>query len=467
MIPNEENRALFMATDVAHCWHPFTPMSVYADESPLMIESARGHELFDCDGRSFLDGVSSLWCNLLGHQHPKITSAIKNQLDKVAHTTFLGNSNPLAVTLAQRLIALAPHGLSRVFYSDNGSTAVEVALKMALQYHQQSEEVEGHKRTRFLSLGLAYHGDTMGSVSLGGIGGIHDRFQALRFDVVRGPSPYCYRCPLGEDPISCHNDCTQEVVDLIEENASTLAGVVIEPGFQGAAGIITYPEGFLKQVERATKKAGALLIFDEVASGMGRSGDLFVAKTEGISPDLLCLAKGLTGGYLPMAVTLAKEKTYRAFLGRPAEGRTFFHGHTFTGNQLAAAAALATLSTIAEEGVLENVRALKETLTKQLLDLRDHPLVGEIRQYGLAVGIEIVACKTTKKPFPVSERVGMKICRYAQDKNVFLRPLGDVIVLMPAINFSTRDLQRLVSAVKYGVNTLWEEHQDTEARQNP
>ncbi len=440
--------------DLAHCWHPFTPMSVYGEEAPLMVESAEGHELIDYDGRRLLDGVSSLWCNILGHRHPKISQAIKSQVDKVAHTTFLGNSNPLAVGLAQRLTSLAPEKMERVFFSDNGSTAVEVALKMALQYHQQSGLPSGKKRNRFLSLGLAYHGDTMGSVSLGGIPSVHDRFQALRFDVIRGPSPYCYRCPLGLNPENCQTECESATVNLIEEHGEQLAGVVIEPGFQGAAGIITYPKTFLKAIEAATKKAGALLIFDEVASGMGRSGDLFVAQTEGIDCDFICMAKGLTGGYIPMAATLTKDVIYQAFLGAPEEGRTFYHGHTFTGNQLASAAALATLSAIEEEKVIEGIPKRVASLQESLQSLKSHPLVGDIRQYGMAAAVEIVADKESRQSFPASSRVGMKVCIHAQENGVFLRPLGDVIVLMPSLNFSQENLNRLVQAIGDGLDSL-------------
>ncbi|MFT7619189.1 MAG: adenosylmethionine-8-amino-7-oxononanoate aminotransferase [Planctomycetota bacterium] len=454
---NDKSRDELFATDLAHCWHPFTPMSAYPNEAPLMIESAEGHQLTDVDGNSYLDGVSSLWCNLLGHRHPKISEAIKAQVDKVAHTTFLGNSNPVAVELAERLVALAPLSLNRVFFSDNGSTAVEVALKIALQYHQQSAAPGGAERTRFLSLGLAYHGDTIGSVSLGGIPAIHDRFRPLRFDVIRGPSPYCYRCPLGLERETCKEACLQDVLALIEEHGATLAGVVIEPGFQGAGGIITYPDGYLAAVESATKKVGALLIFDEVASGMGRSGDLFVSETEFIEPDLLCMAKGLTGGYLPMAATLATEEIYEVFLGPPEAGRTFYHGHTFTGNQLAAAAALATLDALEDEDILAQVPERIETLAESLTKLSDLEIVGDIRQYGLAVGIEVVADKATRQSFPADKRVGMRICRHALDEGLFLRPLGDVLVLMPSLNFSNDEITTLVEGLGRAIKRTQDE----------
>ncbi len=442
-----ERQRLF-EQDLAHGWHPFTPMDAFPHERPLMVQSAQGHELVDMDGRTFLDGVGSLWCNLLGHRHPRITAAIRMQLDRVAHSTFLGNSQPVAVRLAARLVALAPTGLRRVFFSDNGSTAVEVALKMALQYHQQSGVPGGRGRSRFLSLVQAYHGDTVGAVSLGGIPAVHDRFDALRFEVIRAPSPYCYRCPLDKDSASCAIDCADEVVRLIEDNADSLAAVVLEPGFQGAAGIITYPEGFLRTVAKAAETAGALLILDEVASGMGRSGQLFVADREGLRPDLLCIAKGLTGGYLPLAATLATETIYQAFLGAPEAGRTFLHGHTFTGNQLGAAAALATLDALEEERVLENLPALVDRMATALAALSDHPLVGDIRQYGLAAGIELVACRETKTPFSPRERVGMRVCGFAQDRGVFLRPLGDTLVLMPSLNISIENLDRIVTTIR-------------------
>ena len=443
-------RAELVALDAAHVWHPFTPHSVYADESPLMVVAAEGHELIDADGRRYLDGVASLWCNVFGHRHPRIDAAVKAQLDRVAHATFLGNATAPAVTLAKRLVDLAPERLTRVFYSDSGSTAVEVALKMAFQYWQQVPG--GARRRRFLTLGNAYHGDTIGSVSVGGIDLFHARYGALLFDALQAPSPSCYRHPVGSSRAAAEDAAVCELERLVRLHGDELAAVVVEPGMQGAAGILTQPEGFLRRVRAACDAAGTLLVADEVAVGFGRSGEaLFACEAAGIEPDLLCLAKGLTGGYLPLAATLASERIYEAFLGPPDQGRTFFHGHTYTGNPLGAAAAHATLDIFEEERVVAGLPAKVEHLRAELSRLAALPAVGDIRQFGLCVGIELVADRGTKAPFPAAERRGMRVCTEARRHGVFLRPLGDVVVLMPPLSLSAAELTRLVDAVEAGI----------------
>lgn len=441
------SREELVAWDDACVWHPFTPHSVYRDEDPLMVVAGEGHYLIDADGSRYLDGVSSLWCNLFGHRRPEIDAAIRTQLDRIAHSTFLGNASAPAVELARRLVELAPDGLTRVFYSDDGSTAVEVAVKMAYQYWQQADGGRGRGRTAFLTLGNAYHGDTLGAVSVGGIDLFHARYRPLLFPTIQSPSPYTYRCPAGHTASSYSEWCIAELERLVRANAERLAAVVLEPGVQGAAGMVVQPEGFVRRVREVTRETGTLLILDEVAVGFGRSGRLFASEREGVAPDFLCLAKGLTGGYLPMAATLATERVFEAFLGPPAEGRTFFHGHTYTGNQLAAAAALATLDIFERDRVLERLPGTIARLGEALGRLGGLAAVGEIRQYGMAAGIELVADRASRTPFAPAERRGMRVCRAARRHGVFLRPLGDVVVVMPPLTIADAEIDQLAAAL--------------------
>jgi adenosylmethionine-8-amino-7-oxononanoate aminotransferase len=425
--------------DRAHVWHPFTEMQEYTDERPLIIAGARGCFLIDLDGREYLDGVSSLWCNVHGHRVPALDHAVRRQLDAVSHATLLGQSNVPAIRLARRLVELAPPGLTRVFYSDDGATAVEVALKMAFQFWRQCDPPRP-ARTQFLSLTGAYHGDTLGDVSVGDLGRFHHLFRPLLFPVLHAPGPYCYRCPLGLERATCRIACVEELAELVARHADTLAAVVLEPLVQGAAGMITAPEGYLRRVREVTRQHDMLLIADEVAVGFGRTGSLFACAQEGVTPDFLCLAKGLTGGYLPLAATLTTERVFAAFLGT---GRTFYHGHTYTGNPLGAAAALASLELLLEPQGLPALPEKIARLTHQLDRLRDIPIVGDIRQRGLLAGIELVQDRTTRQPFPPQERVGRRVCRLAREQGVLLRPLGDVVVVMPPLAIEICLLDRL------------------------
>lgn len=436
--------------DLDHVWHPFTPMQAYARERPLIIERAHGCMLVDQDGKEYIDGVSSMWCNVHGHRVAELDDAIRAQLDKVAHSTLLGLANEPSIRLARRLAELAPPGLTRVFFSDNGATAVEVALKMAFQYWKQCSQPRPDK-TRFLALQGAYHGDTLGDVSVGDIGRFHNLFAPLLFPTIRSPSPYCYRCPLGLERATCQIDCATALVRLIEEHADSLAAVVIEPLVQGAAGMITAPEGFLRQVREATRAHNVLLIADEVAVGFGRTGHLFACSAEDVVPDFLCLAKGLTGGYLPLAATLATEEVFAAFLGRPEEGKTFYHGHTYTGNPLGAAVALANLDLLAN-GVMACLPARIERMRTHLDRMAQLPIVGNVRQQGLLAGIELVADKVTKRAFPSDLRAGAVVCRKARNQGVLIRPLGDVVVLMPPLSIDISLLDRLCG-VLYNILT--------------
>jgi adenosylmethionine-8-amino-7-oxononanoate aminotransferase len=442
--------------DRRHVWHPFTPMQTYTAEPPLIVAEARGCLLIDLDGREYIDGVSSLWCNVHGHRVPELDQAVREQLDRVAHTTLLGLASVPSIVLARRLVELAPPGLTRVFYSDDGATAVEVALKMAFQYWRQCPTPRPDK-TRFLSLTSAYHGDTLGDVAVGDLGRFHHLFAPLLFPTLRAPAPYCYRCPLGLERSTCKVDCADRLVELVRGNADTLAAVVVEPLVQGAAGMITAPEGFLRRVRQVTAECGVLLIADEVAVGFGRTGTLFACAQEGVTPDFLCVAKGLTGGYLPLAATLTTEQVFDAFLGPPEAGRTFYHGHTYTGNPLGCAAALASLELLTGPQGLPALGPKVERFRRHLDRLREVPLVGDVRQRGLMAGVELVRDRRTKEPFPATVRLGQRVCRRLRDKGVVLRPLGDVVVIMPPLAIEEELLDRLMDVLYNSLREIADE----------
>jgi adenosylmethionine-8-amino-7-oxononanoate aminotransferase len=447
----QPSRAQLEQWDREHVWHPFTPMQTYASERPLIIERAHGCFLVDMDGNEYIDGVSSLWCNVHGHQVPELDAAIREQLDQVAHCTLLGQANVPAIRLARKLVELVPPGLTRVFFSDDGATTVEVALKMAFQYWRQCSAPRPAK-TRFLALQGAYHGDTLGDVSVGDIGRFHNLFAPLLFPTVRAPNHYCYRCPLGLERTTCKIECGDVLANLVRQHADSLVAVVIEPLMQGAAGMIPAPRGYLQQLREVTRACDVLLIADEVAVGFGRTGSLFACSQEGVVPDFLCLAKGLTGGYLPLAATLTTEEIFAAFLGRPEDGKTFFHGHTYTGNPLGASAALANLELFERAGTLAALPAKVQRLREHLERMAGLPFVGDVRQQGLMAGVELVQEKSSKRPFSAADRVGAQVCRAARACGVLLRPLGDVIVIMPPLAIDLSLLDRLCT-VLYNVLT--------------
>jgi adenosylmethionine---8-amino-7-oxononanoate aminotransferase len=403
--------------DHSFVWHPFTQQRGWVEEEPVIVERADGTTLIDVEGRRYIDGVSSLWCNVHGHRHPRIDAAVRAQLDRVAHTTMLGLSHRPAIELAERLIEIAPPGLTRVFFSDSGSTATEIALKMAFQYwRQQGEE----RRTKFVALRMAYHGDTIGSVSVGGIDLFHSLYRPLLFETLKAEP--------GD---------AADIERLLAENDGEVAAVIMEPLVQGAAGMLVHPEGYLRDVRALCDRHDVLLILDEVATGFGRTGRMFACEHEQVAPDLLCLAKGITGGYLPLATTLATERIYEGFLGQFEEFRTFFHGHTYTGNPLACAAALATLDVFREERTLERLQPKVELLAELLEPIAAHPAVREVRRRGFMTGIELV-------DYPLDVRMGHRVTLEARRRGAIIRPLGDVIVLMPPLSISHADLRRLV-----------------------
>jgi adenosylmethionine-8-amino-7-oxononanoate aminotransferase len=444
---------ILRAWDKAHLWHPFTPLADWQASEPLVIECGEGIYLIDAEGNRYIDGVSSLWCNVHGHRHPALDAAVKAQLDRVAHSTLLGLAHESAIELAKRLVERAPADLTRVFFSDNGATAVEVALKMAYQYWRQKKDPEP-ERTKFVALGGAYHGDTLGDVSLGGVERFHAMFRPLLFPVLRAPIPHCYRCPLGLTRPACGIACLAEFERIVAAHPGEIAAVVIEPLVQGAAGMIVHPEGYLRGVREITKRHGTLLIADEVAVAFGRTGHLFACEHERVAPDFLCLAKGLTGGYLPLAATLTTEEIYAAFVGTAADGKTFYHGHTYGGNPLGAAVALANLRVFDEEQTLARIQPRIRQLERRLAALTHLPNVGDVRQCGLIGAIELVADKATKAPFAWSAQVGARVCRQARALGVLIRPLGDVIVVMPPLVINEAELDRLIDAIERSIDLV-------------
>jgi adenosylmethionine-8-amino-7-oxononanoate aminotransferase len=429
--------------DLAHHWHGFTQMAAY---EPLIIHRAQGCWLETVDGRRLLDGCSSLWCNVHGHNHPRINAAIVEQLHRVAHVTTLGMACDTTVELAARLARLVPVSDAHVFYSSDGACSVEAALKMALQFWQQTSPPQPAK-CRFLALGEAYHGDTVGSVSAGGIELFHQRFGRLLFECFRAPCPDGYRLPEGVTSGAATDHYLGEVERLLAAHAGQIAAIVMEPLVQGAAGMLMHPPGFLAGVRRLATKYDVLLVLDEVAVGCGRTGTMFACEQEDVRPDLLCLGKGLTGGYLPMAVTVADDRVFRAFSGPAAAGRQFFHGHTYGGNPLAAAAAIASLDLFEDGQTLAHVRRQAARLQSSLAPLSEHPRVGTVRQRGLMVGIELVQDRATGQRYPREQLAGVAACRRALERGVWIRPLGDVVVLMPPLVINDEELEFLAATV--------------------
>jgi adenosylmethionine-8-amino-7-oxononanoate aminotransferase len=451
------------ALDRAHVWHPFTQMQTWLEplpgDEPVIIDHASGSWIFDTRGRKYLDAISSLWVNVHGHHRAELDSAIRLQLEKVAHTTLLGLGSPPSIELAYELVQRAPkaglapgeNGLTKVFYSDSGSTSVEVALKMAFQHWKQRGKPEKRK---FVAVAEGYHGDTIGSVSVGGVDLFHEIFRPLLFDCLRIPSPYAYRWPTG--PKHCLDSAAMAAESVIHGRRDEIAALVIEPLVQGAAGMITHPPGYLKRIARACKENGVLLICDEVATGFGRTGTLFACEQEEVVPDFLCLAKGLTAGYLPLAATLTTDAVYESFLGPFESKRTFFHGHSYTGNALACATALASLRLFDEDGTLQHSRAMAERLAEGLATVAELAHVGDIRQRGMMIGIELVRDRKTKEEYPYAERMGHKVALAARAHQLMLRPLGNVVVLMPPLAIKPQEVDLLVDGVRESIREATE-----------
>jgi adenosylmethionine-8-amino-7-oxononanoate aminotransferase len=441
--------------DKTYVWHPFTQMKDWEKDTPVIIESGKGAVLTDIHGKKYIDGVSSLWVTVHGHRKKEIDQAVAKQLKMISHSTLLGLSNVPAILLAEKLVALAPAGLSKVFYSDNGSTAVEIALKIAFQYWQQRGQ-EYQRKTGFISLAESYHGDTIGSVSVGGIDLFHSLYKPLLFHTRKLEAPHCYRCTYGLNYPECQKTCFMHAERTIQKYASVTAALILEPLVQGAAGMLIQPPGFVKRMRELCTKNNILMIADEVATGFGRTGKMFACEHEQVSPDILCVAKGITGGYLPLAATLATEEIYRGFLGEYEEFRTFFHGHTYTGNPLACAASIASIDLFKKEKTLARLQPKIAYLKKELAVFSELAHVGNIRQKGFMVGIELVKYRATKTPYPPADKIGAKVVLECRKRGLILRPLGDVIVLMPPLTISLQELKQLVQIVYTSIKVITE-----------
>ena len=434
--------AELIAWDRQYLWHPFTQMRDWLAEEPVIIERGEGNYLIDTDGNRYLDGVSSLWCNVHGHRKRELDEALAAQTARIAHSTMLGLSNVPATVLAKRLVELAPPGLTRVFYSDAGATAVEIALKIALQYWQLRGESQ---RTRFLALTEAYHGDTLGAVGVGYSETFHRFFRPVITPALRIDPPHVFRWQQHQSPARALELAIADAERVFAARGHELAALIVEPLMQGAAGMWAQPLGYLPALRDLARRHGTLLICDEVATGFGRTGRLFAVEHEGIAPDLLCLGKGITGGYLPLAATLASESVFEAFLAPYERFAAFFHGHTYTGNPLACAVAIANLDVFAAERVVDHVTERASQLADLLAAATGQlTCVGDVRQWGLMVGIELVRDPETRAPFDPSLRIGHRVIQAARLRGVMLRPLGNVLILMPPLSITAAELETLV-----------------------
>jgi adenosylmethionine---8-amino-7-oxononanoate aminotransferase len=428
--------------DRRHLWHPFTQMQDWLREEPVIVDAGDGPYLVDTLGNRYLDGVSSLWCNVHGHRVPEIDEAVRGQLGRIAHSTLLGLASTASIECAEAVAGVVPRGLTRVFFSDAGATAVEIALKMAFQHHQLRGDPD---RTEFVALRGGYHGDTLGAVSLGGIELFHRIFKPLLFDVHHAPQPYCYRCPLAKTWPGCAMACADEVEKVLEQRRGKIAALVLEPVMQGADGMIAQPAGYVRRMRELCDRHGALLVCDEVATGFGRTGTMFAVEHDGVVPDILAMAKGISGGYLPLAATVTTERVFDSFLAPFEEQRTFFHGHTYGGNPLACAAATASIRLLREREVIEGLPAKAAALERALAPARRLEHVGEVRQRGLMVGIELVRDRATKEEYAYGTRAGHQVVLEARRLGAILRPLGNVVVLMPPLSMTAGELETLAA----------------------
>ena len=438
------------ALDKRCVWHPFTQMQDWTAGDPVIIERAQGVRLVDIRGDEYYDGVSSLWLNIHGHRVPEIDAAIRDQLDRVAHSTLLGLANIPSARLAAKLAELTPAGLDHVFYSDSGSESVEVALKMAYQYWR----LLGQERSRFIKMTNAYHGDTIGAVSAGGIDLFHSTYRDLLFPTFEVPYPYPYRFDGSVDDCVAH--CLAALDDILTDHAADVAGLIVEPLVQGAAGMIMMPDGFLKALEQRCRDSGVLLITDEVATGFGRTGRMFACDHEDVCPDIMTLAKGLTGGYLPLAATVTSEAIFEVFLGEYTEQKTFFHGHSYTGNQLCCAAALASLELFETSDLLARVNENHATIRQVLAEIAECEHVGEVRNRGFMTGIELVRDRSTREPYAWQEQIGVKVCDRSRELGMIVRPLGHVVIFMPPLASTAAELQEMLSILHRSISEVTE-----------
>ena len=443
------DKETLVTSDKRYLWHPFTQMQDWLTEDPVIIERGEGCYLIDVAGNQYIDGIASMWTNVHGHNHPDLNTALKAQIDKIAHTTLLGYSNIPAIQLAKKLVEITPAGLNKVFYSDNGSTAVEIALKMAYQYWQHKGEPQ---RKLFIHFDKAYHGDTVGAMSVGGIDSFHTTFDSLLFKGIR-VSPPETDCSSRTDA-SVKADWLNAVERALSEHTGQIAGIILEPIVQGAGGMLISPKGFLTELAALAKREETLLIVDEVMTGFGRTGKMWACEHENVTPDLLCTAKGLAAGYLPLAATLTTDEVYNAFLGEYKDLKTFFHGHTFTGNPLACAVALENIAIFERENLLSQLQPTIEHFRNRLQEFNKLPHVGDVRVCGLAAGVELMKNPDTHAPYPFEEKAGIRVCKEALARGAILRPLVNTIVLMPPLQISISELDALLDIVHTSITTV-------------
>jgi len=441
---NNTDYGRLASLDKKYIWHPFTSMKRWSDGDPVIIEAGEGFELIDVNGRRYIDGFSSLWCNLHGHHVREIDEAIMRQLGKIGHSTLLGLASTPSIALGERLVRISPPGLEKVFYSDSGASAVEIALKLAYQYYHNL----GRPRRRFLAFREGYHGDTIGAVSVGGIDTFHSLFAPLLFEATFADSPNPFYHPAGDNSDQA---VLQQVAEALSSAENEYCAVIVEPMIQGAGGMLTQPAGFMKKLREITTRHDVLLIADEVATGFGRTGRLFACEHEDISPDIMCVGKGLTGGYLPVAATLTTQRVFEAF-HKDGDGGTFFHGHTFTGNALGCAAAVASVDLIESSGLVDTLGAKVELLRDRLRAFANHPFVADIRQCGLMIGLDFMQDPHARKRFDAARRVGASICARAVKMGLMIRPLDDVVVLMPAPAMDTQTINRMMDILEAAVD---------------
>ena len=438
--------------DLRHIWHPCAQMKDYEQLPPMVIDHANGAWLYDVHGKAYLDIVSSWWANLLGHTNEKINARIAAQLDRLEHVIFANFSHRPAIELAERLATLVPEGLTKFHFNDNGSSAVEAALKMAFQYCQQTGRTG---KTRFMCLSEGYHGETIGALSVGSMDLFAEMYQPMMMDNIHIEAPDCYRCPYGETRDTCSCACFEHAERAFAAHGHETAAMIVEPLLQGSAGMRIYPEEYLRKLRALCDAHDVLLIVDEIATGFGRTGRLFACERAGITPDLMCLSKGLTGGYMPMSITVVKQKIYDAFYADWSEGKAFMHSHTYAGNPLGCSAALAVLDILDEENILERAEETASWLSARMAEtFGAHPNVGEIRHIGLIHAVELVEDRAAKRPFDGGRRLGYAIYRRALQHGLLLRPLGDVLYFNPPLNIGRDDLDTAITRMKASMDEV-------------
>lgn len=417
--------------DLKYIWHPCSQMKDYEELPPIVIEKGKGIYLYDIHGKKYMDCISSWWTNLFGHSNERINGAIKEQIEEIEHVIFANFSNKSAIELSEKLVKITPERLKKVYFSDNGSSAVEIALKMSFQYHQQKGN---NKKVRFAAITDAYHGETLGALSVGDLDLYSRIYKPLLLDTLRVEGPECYRCKFNKCRENCSAECFDSMEKAIKEHKDELCAIIIEPMVQGAAGMKMYSPIYLKKLRKACDENNIHIIADEIAVGFGRTGKMFACEHAGISPDLMCLSKGISSGYMPMSVVMTSDEIYNAFLGEYKELKTFIHSHTYAGNAMACAIACENLNIFNEENILEkNISKGKLIRDLTIEKMRNLPNVGDIRSLGMITAIELVKNKETKETFPWQDRVGYQIYKIALDKGLLLRPIGNVLYFLPYI----------------------------------